>query len=168
MVQMILKPIGVIHTPFSQSAGAPIQPCMAAGTKGVVEIFAEYTEGLKDLHGFDRVWLVYWCDRASEPRLSVKPYMDDAERGVFATRAPSRPNPIGLSNVRLLEVGKARLRVAELDILDGTPLLDVKPYVPRFDSYPVDRCGWLDKKEMKMLDRVTADGRFQRKKGVES
>lgn len=141
---MQLKPIGVIHSPFKEAQGTPIQPRMAEGAEGTVEVFEPYAEGLKDLEGFERIWLLYWFDRASAMRLIVKPYMDDAERGLFATRAPCRPNPIGLSNVRLLERKIRVLRVADVDMLDGTPLLDIKPYAPRFDAFDVGRSGWLD------------------------
>jgi len=140
---MTIRPIGVIRTPFRQAAGTPIQPAAAAGAEGSVEIFPQYAAGLKDLDGFERVWLVYWFDRAGPPRLAVRPFLDDVERGLFATRAPSRPNPIGISPVRLLAVEGAVLRVAEVDVLDGTPLLDIKPYAPQFDCFPAARAGWL-------------------------
>lgn len=153
-----LRPIGVIRTPFSEARGTPIQPSMAKGTEGTVEVFVDYREGLKDLDGFDRVWLIYWCHRASTPRLLVTPYLDDQSHGLFATRAPARPNPIGISAVRLVGIEDNILKVADVDILDGTPLLDIKPYVPQFDSYEAGRCGWLDKLSAK---RHVADGRFE-------
>jgi len=141
---MKLTPIGIIHTPFKQAAGTPIQPSVADGAEGTVEVFPDYAEGLRDLDGFDRIWLLYWFDRAREPRMLVKPYMDTVKHGIFAVRAPARPNPIGLSCVRLVAVDGAMLSVADIDILDGTPLLDIKPYVPRFDRFDVERSGWLD------------------------
>lgn len=141
---MSLQPIGIIHSPFHTTAGMPIQPPMAKGVEGRVEVFEQFVAGLKDLAGFDRIWLLYWLHRASPSQLSVTPYLDAQARGLFATRAPCRPNPIGLSNVRLLAVEDSVLRVADLDVLDGTPLLDIKPYVPRFDRFEVTRCGWLD------------------------
>jgi len=141
---MNIEPIGVIHSPFHRAAGTPIQPSLAEGVEGTVEVFDPFAAGLKDLEGFERIWLVYWFDRASAARLVVKPYMDDMERGLFATRAPCRPNPIGLSSVRLLAVEGCRLRIADVDVLDGTPLVDLKPYVPRFDCFPVRRVGWLE------------------------
>jgi tRNA-Thr(GGU) m(6)t(6)A37 methyltransferase TsaA len=152
-----LKPIGVIRSPFTTSAGTPIQPAFAHGAEGTVEVFDKYAEGLKDLDGFDRIWLVYWFDRVSQVNLLVKPFLDTAQRGLFATRAPCRPNPIGLSCVRLLRVEKNVLHVAELDVLDGTPLLDIKPYAPRFDHLPAARSGWLDATNP---DKPTDDGRF--------
>ena len=141
---MNIEPIGVIHSPFHRAAGTPIQPSLAEGVEGTVEVFDPFAAGLKDLEGFERIWLVYWFDRASAARLVVKPYMDNMERGLFATRAPCRPNPIGLSSVRLLAVEGCRLRIADVDVLDGTPLVDLKPYVPRFDCFPVRRVGWLE------------------------
>ena len=90
-----LKPIGIVHSPFQQSAGTPIQASMAQGTAGTVEVFPAFADGLKDLDGFDRIWLLYWFDRAATPKLIVTPYLDDQPHGVFATRAPARPNPIG-------------------------------------------------------------------------
>jgi tRNA-Thr(GGU) m(6)t(6)A37 methyltransferase TsaA len=154
------KPIGVIHSPFTKAEGTPIQPIYAEGTEGTVEIFPEFGDGLVDLDGFERVWLIYLFDRASPAKLKIVPFRDSVERGVFATRAPSRPNPIGLSVVRLLSVDGMTLGVADIDILDGTPLLDIKPYVPRVDSYPDSRAGWWDSRT---IDRKNADGRFKNK-----
>jgi len=141
---MLLKPIGIIHSPIIEPKGAPIQPRFAEGIEGTVEVFDEYVPGLKDVSGFERIYLLYWFHRARQFRLSVAPYLEKTEHGLFATRAPSRPNPIGLSNVRLLGIDGNILRISELDILDGTPLLDIKPYAQRFDSYETDRNGWLD------------------------
>jgi len=152
-----MTPIGVIHTPFREPAGTPIQPRRARGVRGTVEVFEKFQEGLKDLEGFERIWLLYWFHRAAPAQLRVVPYLDDKERGLFATRAPSRPNPIGLSCVRLLELRGNLLSVAEVDILDGTPLLDIKPYVPEFDGFRVRRCGWLESAASR---RGVADDRF--------
>ena len=157
---LTVVPIGVIRSPFKEATGTPIQPCRALGTEGTVELDPIWAEALTDLAGFDRVWLIFWFSRASEARSLVVPYRDVMPHGLFATRVPARPNPIGMSNVRLLGVEGHVLRVAELDILDGTPLLDIKPYVPQYDNYPVHRCGWLDY----VPDRpVVADARFERK-----
>jgi tRNA-Thr(GGU) m(6)t(6)A37 methyltransferase TsaA len=152
-----LAPIGVIRSPFREPNGTPIQPCLAQGAAGTVELRADLQAGLKDLDGFDRIWLVYWFHQASEHRLLVTPFLDNEKHGVFATRAPARPNAIGISVVRLLRVDGNILEVADLDIIDGTPLLDIKPYVPQFDCYPVERAGWLDSAA---IERRTADGRF--------
>ena len=143
-ISMQISPIGVVHSSLIQADGAPIQPAFAKNSKGVVEIYEPYRQGLKDLEGFERIWLLYWFHKASAPRLIVKPFLDNTQRGLFATRAPARPNPIGLSSVRLLSIEGGSIHVAELDILDGTPLLDIKPYVSKFDCYEVKRNGWID------------------------
>jgi tRNA-Thr(GGU) m(6)t(6)A37 methyltransferase TsaA len=156
---LALQPIGLIHSPHRQAKGTPIQPRWAAGIEGTVELFPEFTPGLRDLDGFDRIWLLYWFDRARACQLEVIPFLDTQKRGVFATRAPSRPNPIGLSCVRLLAVEGSRLRVAELDVLDGTPLLDIKPYAPDCDVFDVKRVGWYASARGPRI----ADGRFAKK-----
>lgn len=153
-----INPIGVIHSSLRESKGAPIQPVYAKGNDGVVEIFEPYRQALKDLEGFERIWLIYWFNKARQTKLLVKPYMDTAERGLFATRAPCRPNPIGLSAVRLLRIEEGRIYVTDVDILDGTPLLDIKPYISRFDRYDVQRNGWVDQMPEKQW---IADDRFQ-------
>lgn len=151
-----LTTIGQIHSLHREATGTPIQPRWATGIEGTVEVFPQFAAGVRDLDGFERIWLLYWCDRAREAQLEVVPYRDTQKRGVFATRATSRPNPIGLSCVRLLGVEDATLRVAELDILDGTPLLDIKPYVPDFDAFSVARLGWYAGGH----PTATADARF--------
>ena len=158
--EIVLRPIGRIHTPFSAATGTPIQSSLAEGTEGTVEVFPEFAQGLQDLDGFERLWLVYYFDRALAPQLIVRPYLDKVERGVFATRSPSRPNHIGISAVRLLGVDGNRLRIAEVDILDGTPLLDIKPYITDFDSFDAVRVGWYLQVPMK---GVLADDRFESK-----
>lgn len=153
-----LKPIGVIHSPFKQAEGTPIQPSAAKGAEATVEVFEEYRQALKDLDGFERIWLVCWFHRAAKPRMRVVPYLDDTERGLFATRATSRPNPIGISAVRLLRVEGNILTVADVDILDGTPVLDIKPYSPHFDCFQPSKSGWLDQSDR---HRRLADDRFE-------
>lgn len=152
-----LTPIGLIRTPFKEPAGTPIQPVFAGDSEGVVEVFPEYADGLRDLDGFERIWLLYWLDRAPPPRLRLVPFRDSVERGLFATRAPCRPNPIGLSCVRLLGVRGNLLTVGGVDLLDGTPVLDIKPYVPQFDAFPQSRAGWLDRGG----GQTIADNRFE-------
>ena len=154
---MQVKPIGVIHSPYKQARGTPVQPAFAKGEKGTVEIFPEYKEALKDLDGFERIWLIFWFDRSSAYRLKVIPYMDKVERGLFATRAPARPNPVGLSCVKLTNIEDCTLFVEDVDMLDGTPLLDIKPYVPRFDSFADSGHGWLKHRDER---RQKADDRF--------
>jgi tRNA-Thr(GGU) m(6)t(6)A37 methyltransferase TsaA len=154
----LMTTIGVIHTTFLHANGAPIQAATACGAQGTVEIFPEFAEGLKDVAGFERLWLIFPLDRASAPQLIVRPYLDTEEHGIFATRAPARPNPIGLSAVRLLSMEGNHLVVADVDMLDGTPLLDIKPYVPAFDSFAATRIGWY---EGKIAQGVVADDRFE-------
>ena len=157
-MDIALRAIGTIRTPFAASAGTPIQSRYSEGAKGTVEIFDEYAAGLKDIEGFDRLWLIYLFDRAVEAQLVVRPYLDDAQHGIFATRSPARPNRIGISSVRLLAVERARLTVADVDMLDGTPLLDIKPCVPEFDYLPVQRIGWF---EGRLSEGAVADDRFE-------
>ena len=161
MSEMKLQAIGVIHSPFTQAKGTPIQPKFAEGSAGTVEVFEPFAEALSDLEGFERIWLLYWFDRAGAFSPRVKPYMDDAERGLFAIRGPARPNPIGMSPVRLVRRDGRILHVAEIDILDETPLLDIKPYVPRFDVFEVRRAGWQDHVDE---SNVHADERFSRQR----
>ena len=152
-------PIGVIHSPFKKPKGVPIQPSAAKGVRGTVEIFPEYSPGLKDLDGFSHIILIYHFHLAKPGGLLVRPYMDDEEHGVFATRAPARPNPIGISVVRLISVEENVLHIEDVDIVDGTPLLDIKPYVPEFDIRDVERIGWLGRNVHK-LPNAEDDGRF--------
>jgi tRNA-Thr(GGU) m(6)t(6)A37 methyltransferase TsaA len=152
------RSIGIVRSPFREHAGTPIQPTVADGAEGSVELDASYTDALAGLDGFERVWIVYVFDRAAAFHSSVVPYRDDRPHGLFATRAPARPNAIGLSALRLLSIRGATLRVADVDILDGTPVLDVKPYVPAFDAFPSVRAGWLDERR---VPAQTADRRFE-------
>ncbi len=138
----------------------PIQPAGAAGVQGTVEVWPEFVEGLKDLEGFSHIILLYHFHRAREVRLTVVPFMDSEPHGVFATRAPKRPNPIGLSVVRLIRVERNVLYIENVDILDGTPLLDIKPYVPEFDPLPVERVGWLERAKGKVQGK-RSDDRFR-------
>lgn len=154
-----IVPIGVIHTPFQSAKGTPIQGIASQGYEGLVELLPEFVAGLQDLAEFDRIWLIYLLDRASEVQMTVLPYMDTEQRGVFATRSPARPNHIGLSVVRLLDVEQNRLRIADVDMLDGTPLLDIKPYVPAFDSFAASRTGWYSDKS---AQGIIADERFEK------
>jgi tRNA-Thr(GGU) m(6)t(6)A37 methyltransferase TsaA len=152
-------PIGIIHTSFKKPLGTPIQPRSGKNDTGIVEVFREYVDGLKDLDGFSHIILLYHFHLAGESSLQVKPYMDEKTRGLFATRAPSRPNPIGMSIVRLLKIEGNKLHIQGVDVVDGTPLLDIKPYVPNFDVYEADQFGWLEKQVHK-LEKTKDDGRF--------
>ena len=154
-----LQPIGTIHSPFTTPQGMPIQPPGAAGVAGTVELFPAYQAGLADLDGFSHIILLYYFHRSTGFDLQVVPFMDSETRGLFATRAPKRPNPLGLSIVQLDKIVNGVLHIRDVDILDGTPLLDIKPYVPAFDSLPEAQSGWL--KEAQQLVRTQkADGRF--------
>jgi tRNA-Thr(GGU) m(6)t(6)A37 methyltransferase TsaA len=151
-------PIGIIHTPFLHAKGTPIQSAVAANSEGIVELYPEFVAGLRDLEEFERLWLIYLLNRASTPQLLARPYLDDRVHGIFATRAPARPNHIGLSAVRLVGVEQNRLLIAEVDMLDGTPLLDIKPYIPAFDCFEVTRTGWFHGKS---VQGEVADDRFE-------
>ena len=153
------RPIGIIHSPFKEPKGTPIQPTGARNIDATVELFPEYVEGLKDLEGFSHIILIYHFHLSKHTSLRVKPYMDDELRGVFATRAPSRPNPIGISVVRLVKVEGNILHIQDVDAVDGTPLLDIKPYVPEFDTREAYKIGWLEKR-VHRLRETKDDGRF--------
>ncbi|HEC92076.1 MAG TPA: tRNA (N6-threonylcarbamoyladenosine(37)-N6)-methyltransferase TrmO [Candidatus Atribacteria bacterium] len=160
MGEIKYKPIGIIHSPFKEPKGTPIQPTAAKGVDGTVEVFPEYVEGLKDLDGFSHIILIYHFHLSKKSSLKVMPFMDNQIHGLFSTRAPSRPNPIGISVVRLIRIEGNVLYIRDVDIVDGTPLLDIKPYVPEFDVRAVDKIGWLEKNVDK-LSTSKDDGRFQ-------
>lgn len=159
MEPITFKPIGIIHTPFTEAKGTPIQPTATGGTEATIEIFKEYTEGLTDLDGFSHIILLYYFHKIKSSSLIVTPYMDTETHGVFATRAPGRPNPIGLSIVELVRIENNILHIRNADMLDGTPLLDIKPLVHEFDKQEKIRTGWLATKSSK-LQETRDDGRF--------
>ena len=151
--------IGIIHTPHRTPAGTPIQPTGAESVAGTIEIYPAFVAGLADLTGFSHIFIIYHFHLAKKFSLTVRPFLDDQQRGVFATRAPSRPNAIGLSVVRLIDIADGKLRVQDVDVVDGTPLLDIKPYIPEFDVRKVDRTGWIDGKTRNIRGKLD-DGRF--------
>lgn len=153
-------PIGIIHSPFSDIAGMPIQPSGARGIRGTIEIRPEYVAGLKDIGEFSHVILIYAFHRCNGYSLVVKPFLDPAPHGIFATRAPKRPNAIGLSVVRLAGIVGNILEIEDVDLLDGSPLLDIKPYVPAFDSHCDAKSGWFDAVSHNATS-VRSDGRFR-------
>ena len=155
-----LKPIGIIHTPFTRPEGMPIQPTGAAGIRGTIEVFDEYHEGLKDLDGFSHIILLYHFHRSQGFNLQVVPFLDSELRGLFATRAPKRPNPIGISVVQLDRIENGVLYIQNVDIMDDTPLLDIKPYVPEFDSPQDIRTGWFEHAKKKVSGKKS-DDRFK-------
>ena len=162
MKEITFKPIGIIHSPFKEPVGMPIQPAGAKGIKGNIEIFEEFKEGLKDLDGFSHIVLLFHFHLSKNFNLLVYPYMEDKIRGVFATRAPRRPNQIGMSIVRLEKVEDNILHISNVDIIDGTPLLDIKPFVSKFDCFDInenEKVGWL-KKRVKRVDEHRSDERF--------
>jgi tRNA-Thr(GGU) m(6)t(6)A37 methyltransferase TsaA len=144
-IEIVFKPIGIIHTPHESGNNTPIQPSAAKGVKGIVEIYPEYSAGLKDLDGFSHIILVYYFHLSKGYRMEVKPFLDKNIHGVFATRAPERPNQIGLSVVRLVKIEKNMIHIENVDIINNTPLLDIKPYIPDFDSAEDVTIGWLQK-----------------------
>jgi tRNA-Thr(GGU) m(6)t(6)A37 methyltransferase TsaA len=158
---LLFHPIGIIHTPFKELENMPIQPSGAAGIRGTVDLYPEFAEGLKDLDGFSHLILLYRFHESRGYRLTVTPFLDSEPRGLFATRAPKRPNPIGLSIVKLIRIRECSLNVENVDILDGTPLLDIKPYVPQFDHQENCRIGWLEKVRERIKAK-TSDDRFSR------
>jgi len=146
------SPIGIIHSPYADTVGVPIQSAFAKQVRGSVEIFPEFAEALADLDGFSHIILIYHFHRSRGFTPTCRPFLDNREHGVFATRAPRRPNPIGMSIVGLLGIEDCRLDIDSIDIVDGTPLLDIKPYVPDFDVRDDVRTGWY----------ATANNRRQR------
>ena len=159
-MDILYHPIGTVHSPFRDIAGMPIQPAAAEGIAGRIELSPEYREGLKDVDGFSHIIVIYHLHRAAGAGLTVTPFLDSLPRGVFATRAPTRPNPIGLSVLKLLRVEGSVLHVENVDILDGTPVLDLKPYVPEFDHPEEIRTGWLEKARKEVRSK-RSDDRFR-------
>ena len=151
------RPIGIIHSGHHDPDHGPIQPCYADGCTGTVEIFEEFAKGLQDIEGYSHIYLLYHLDRAQPGSLLVKPFLQDIKHGIFSTRAPGRPNPIGMSFVRLLSREGNLLHIANIDTLDGTPLLDIKPYSRRIDCVIGTRDGWQDE-----VDDTTAAIRGRR------
>jgi len=160
MKEIKYKPIGLVHSPFKEPRGTPIQPAAAKNVKGTVEIFPEFAKGLKDVDSFSHIILICHFHLSKSAPLSVVPYMDNETRGVFATRSPCRPNPIGLSTVRLDKIEGNILHIRDVDIINGTPLLDIKPYVPQFDKKEKIKTGWLEKNIYK-LPKSKDNGRFE-------
>jgi tRNA (adenine37-N6)-methyltransferase len=158
-MEITYSPIGKIHTPFKTKEGMPIQPDGAAGIKGTVELKQEFNEGLFDLGGFSHIILLYHLHQTDGFELQIKPFLDDKIHGVFATRAPRRPNSIGFSVVKLLKIEENILEIQNVDMLDGTPLLDIKPFVPAFDVHKAEKTGWM-KNSIGKLKNIKSDDRF--------
>ncbi|MDD5398432.1 MAG: tRNA (N6-threonylcarbamoyladenosine(37)-N6)-methyltransferase TrmO [Dehalococcoidia bacterium] len=160
MQEIEFKPIGIIHSPFKEVGGMPIQSSAALGVKGTVELFKEYLPGLKDIEGFSHIILIYHFHLSKRYALEVKPFLDNEVHGIFAIRGPARPNPIGISVVRLAGIEDNILHIEDLDMVDGTPLLDIKPYVPDFDCRKAERTGWLSNISRNAVRRKS-DNRFK-------
>ncbi len=156
MEEIKFKPIGIINSIFKKPKGTPIQSIASKNSKGWVEVFKDYESGLKDLDGF-----THYFHLVKKRSLKAKPFMENKLRGIFATRAPARPNPIGISIVKLEKIEGNIIYIKDFDILDGTPLLDIKPYVPKFDIRRSAKIGWLEK-NIKRLEKLEDDGRFIR------
>jgi tRNA-Thr(GGU) m(6)t(6)A37 methyltransferase TsaA len=159
MENILFNPIGIIHSSYKKTEGMSIQPASAKGSKVSIEIFSEFTEGLKDIERFSHIILIYHFHQSNGFDLEVKPFLDENKHGVYATRAPARPNPIGLSEVRLVGRVENILDIENIDILDKTPLLDIKPYVPDFDAIDGVTISWLANSKHKISNAVN-DGRF--------
>ena len=153
------RPVGVVRSPFTRFDGMPLQSVAAKETSGRVEVRAELQPGLRDLDGFSHLHLITHLHRGRPGELEVVPFLDDTVRGIFATRSPRHPNPIGISIVRLVAVTGSTLEILGVDLLDGTPVLDIKPYVPMFDCVAAERTGWLERSAERVHD-VKADPRF--------
>ncbi len=160
MEEVVYRPIGVIHTPYKDPQGIPIQPKGGSDIEGFVELDPAYGEALSDLDGFSHAYLIYHFHLSKGYSLKVVPFMDDRERGLFATRAPRRPNPIGISVVKIKAIQGNRLYFFGVDMVDGTPLLDIKPYVPDFGALEDVKIGWL-KNHVHKSRHFKADGRFK-------
>jgi tRNA-Thr(GGU) m(6)t(6)A37 methyltransferase TsaA len=159
MNEVTYMPIGVVHSPFKEPKNVPIQASASKGAQGSIQLNPKYAEGLKDLEGFSHIILLYHFNLVKACSLLVKPFLDDNLHGVFATRSPARPNAIGISTVRLTRIENSILYILDVDILDGTPLLDIKPYVPKFDNRRTAKIGWFSDKISK-LNKIKDDGRF--------
>jgi len=159
MNEIIYKPVGIIHTPYGNTRDVPIQPVAAKGIKGTIEVFPDYAAGLKDVDGFSHIILIYHFHLSKGYQLKVKPFLDDSQHGVFATRAPSRPNQIGLSVVKLVKVENNILHIENVDMINDTPLLDIKPFISDFEAVEDVKIGWLSKSIHKISARKS-DERF--------
>jgi tRNA (adenine37-N6)-methyltransferase len=160
MDAIVYTPIGVIRSPFKEVEGMPIQPSGATGVRGKVELAPEYAPGLKDLEGFSYAMLLYHFHCSTGYALETTPFLDDTPRGVFSTRAPKRPNPIGVSVVRIVGIEGGTIEIEDVDILDGTPVLDIKPFVPEIDNREPAKIGWFSRRALEART-AKADDRFK-------
>ncbi len=161
MEEIIIKPIGIIHTPHKEIKNMPIQPMAADEIKGYIELLPEYVKGLKDLEGFSHITLIYHFHKIKGYELQVVPFMDTEKRGIFSCKAPKRPNAIGTSTVKLISIEENILHIEQVDMLDGTPLIDIKPFFPKYDNRENVSIGWLEKSKNIPLQKMRADERFK-------
>ena len=159
-MKFIFKPIGILSSPYKSKSGIPIQGAFDSGSEGTAEVFEEYEPGLKDIEGFSHLILIYVFHRSEGYDLICRPYMEDNLHGIFAIRGPRRPNPIGLSVVRFRKKKGRILYLSEVDMLDGTPLLDIKPFAPKFDHRQDVRIGWMEKTLSDSNHTKISDDRF--------
>ena len=155
-----MKPIGIIHSPYKEIENMPIQSVGAKDVKGYIEIYSDYVPGLKDLNGFSHIYVIYKFHKNKDYSLLVKPFLDNTERGLFSTRAPKRPNQIGLSIFKIESIDNEKIYVSGVDVLDQTPLLDIKPYVSKFDAINDSKNGWLEN-VMRKSEEQKSDRRFE-------
>ena len=155
-----MKPIGIIHSPYKEIKNMPIQSVGAKDVKGYIEIYSDYVLGLKDLNGFSHIYAIYKFHKNKDYSLLVKPFLDNSERGLFSTRAPKRPNQIGLSIFKIESIDNEKIYVSGVDVLDQTPLLDIKPYVSKFDAINDSKSGWLEN-VMRKSEEQKSDRRFE-------
>ena len=154
------SPIGIIHTSYKSVNNVPIQPTADNDSEGWIEIFEEFADGLADLDGFSHLYLIFHLHKSAGFKLKVIPFLDRVERGIFATRSPARPNPVGLSVVKLVSVKGNIVNIRGLDIVDGTPLIDIKPLVPMFEDSTDIRIGWFEGKGGEIPGKLS-DERFK-------
>jgi tRNA (adenine37-N6)-methyltransferase len=165
--EITYQPIGYIKTPFLNVSKMPIQPCGAKRAKGIIELNPELTPGLFDLEGFSHIVLIYHFHLIKGHKLYVVPFMDDKPHGIFATRAPARPNPIGMSIVKLKKIENNLIYIEGVDMVDGTPLLDIKPFFTKYDNRLDAKAGWLEGKEDIDITKIKSDNRFDSQKSPE-
>jgi tRNA (adenine37-N6)-methyltransferase len=161
MEPIIINPIGIIHTPHTDVNNMPIQPIAAEGILGFIELLPEYAPGLKDLEGFSHITLIYHLHKIDGYALEVIPFMDNQLRGIFSCKAPKRPNAIGISTVKLLGIDGNIIHIEQVDMLDGSPLMDIKPFYPRYDNRENVKIGWLEKNKDLSLEKLKSDERFK-------
>ncbi|MBL4560116.1 MAG: tRNA (N6-threonylcarbamoyladenosine(37)-N6)-methyltransferase TrmO [Bacteroidales bacterium] len=161
MSEIKFESIGIIRTSYKTLENMPIQPMGAKGEKAIIELNSKFVDGLKDLEEFSHVTLIYHLHKVKDYKLHVIPFMDTEEHGVFATRSPRRPNAIGISTVRLIRVNDNILHIEDADVLDGTPLLDIKPFFIQFDNRENTKSGWLDRKWDDKHKTLKSDERFK-------